>query len=129
MHLKLAKFSELPKYEALSYMWGPPKLIKLILVDGADFEVRENLWVELQHLRLDSKPRVLWVDAICISQRNIYERDYQVNQMAQIYEQATRVIVWHGASEASQQTCHEAHLLLSRRNTIYPTVNRSESTR
>ncbi|PMD59815.1 uncharacterized protein K444DRAFT_484106, partial [Hyaloscypha bicolor E] len=78
------------------YMWGPPKLIKLILVDGADFEVRENLWVALQHLRLDSKPRELWVDAIYISQRNIHERDYQVNQMAQIYEQATRVIVWRG---------------------------------
>jgi hypothetical protein len=47
------------------------------------------------------------VDAICISQRNIHERDCQANQMAQIYEQATRVIVWRGASEASSKLAME----------------------
>jgi hypothetical protein len=41
------------------------------------------------------------VDAICISQGNIHERNHQVNQMTLIHEQATRVIAWLGASEAS----------------------------
>jgi hypothetical protein len=57
--------------------------------------------VQLQHLRLDSNPAVLSVDAICISQGNIHERNHQVNQITLIHEQATRVIAWLGASEAS----------------------------
>jgi hypothetical protein len=43
MHHQAGEFSELPQYKALSYMWGLPKPIKLILIDGADFEVPENL--------------------------------------------------------------------------------------
>ena len=55
-----------------------------------------NLFKALQHLRLDTAPRVLWVDAICIDQDNIPERDAQVQLMGNIYRTAGRVIVWLG---------------------------------
>jgi hypothetical protein len=109
--IELAEFSKKPEYEALSYMWGPANPLHSILIDGANFEVREYLWLALQYLRLDSKSRVLWIDAICINQWNIHERNHQVAQMAQIYQEATTVVVWLGAPDSSSAIAFE--LLLS----------------
>jgi hypothetical protein len=105
--IELAKFSKKPEYEALSYMWGPANPLHSILIDGANFEVRENLWLALQHLRLESESRVLWIDAICINQLNIDERNHQVAQMAQIYQEATTVVVWLGAPDSSSAIAFE----------------------
>jgi hypothetical protein len=105
--IELAKFSKQPEYEALSYMWGPANPLHSILIDGANFEVRENLWLALQHLRLESESRVLWIDAICINQGNIHERNHQVAQMAQIYQEATTVVVWLGAPDSSSAIAFE----------------------
>ena len=88
-------------------MWGPANPLHSILIDGANFEVRENLWLALQHLRLESESRVLWIDAICINQLNIHERSHQVAQMAQIYQEATRVVVWLGAPDSSSAIAFE----------------------
>lgn len=44
-----------PVYEALSYVWGPVDgLMHTIAVDGNPFQVRENLWQALQHLRSET---------------------------------------------------------------------------
>jgi hypothetical protein len=67
-----------------------------VLLDGKEFYVRENLWDFLQIMRLDGRWRLFWIDAICIDQSNILERNHQVNQMSQIYSQADLVIVWLG---------------------------------
>jgi hypothetical protein len=105
--IELAKFSKQPEYEALSYMWGPANPLHSILIDGANFEVRENLWLALQHLRLETESRVLWIDAICINQGNIHERNHQVAQMAQIYQEAATVVVWLGAPDSSSAIAFE----------------------
>lgn len=42
------------------------------------------------------RPDLLWVDAICIDQRRVMERNHQVPLMRDIYSQATRVLVWLG---------------------------------
>jgi hypothetical protein len=89
---------ELP-YEALSYVWGPEKPQRSITINENDLNVRENLWLALYHLRLGSETRVLWIDAICIDQMNIHERNHQVTQMGMIYNLASRVIVWLGPSD------------------------------
>ena len=39
--IKLAKISEQPQYEALSYTWGPATPIHSTLINRADFDVRE----------------------------------------------------------------------------------------
>ncbi|KAF2825343.1 HET-domain-containing protein [Ophiobolus disseminans] len=38
----------------------------------------------------------LWIDALCIDQSNIAERNHQVQQMEWIYSNAFRVISWMG---------------------------------
>ena len=91
------KLSSKPRYEALSYMWGP-KVRKPIEIDGRICNVRENLWSALSHLRFQDKRRTLWIDAICINQKDVGERNHQVTQMGLIYTKAERVIVWLGPS-------------------------------
>ncbi|KAH8761463.1 heterokaryon incompatibility protein-domain-containing protein, partial [Hyaloscypha sp. PMI_1271] len=99
--LKHARLSNLPKYEALSYMWGPKdaRTEQCISIDNSNFCVRENLWLALQHLRLEIEIRVLWIDAICINQHETQERNHQVSQMGIIFKQAAMVIVWLGDAD------------------------------
>jgi hypothetical protein len=52
------------EYEALSYTWGSPNVMRVISIDGRACSVRENLWLALYHLRLNDMSRVLWIDAL-----------------------------------------------------------------
>ncbi len=64
------------------------------------FPVFENLFVALLRLRQTSKPRIIWIDAICINQGKnheaVREREQQLLLMRQIYEQAQQVLIWLG---------------------------------
>lgn len=67
------------KYEALSYEWGDePNISFTIMVDGMRVDVRENLWWALWHIRFEQGVRVMWIDALCIDQENLKERNHQV---------------------------------------------------
>jgi len=83
-------------YTALSYEWGDPRHEREIILQGKRFQIRENLWSGLLHLRTETQPLILWIDAICIDQRNPCERSHQVGFMKDIYEKAVRVRVWLG---------------------------------
>lgn len=87
-----------PRYTALSYAWGEPTKTRRITVDGRDdFEIGENLWWFLHCRSLTmKKPRLFWIDAICIDQDNVRERNHQVGLMKQIYSMASSVYIWLG---------------------------------
>ena len=85
-----------PRYEALSYTWGDLAQKRYISVNNNSFAVTENLFVALRHLRSRSQSRVIWIDAICINQNDILERNQQVQQMRDIYRQASEVLIWLG---------------------------------
>ena len=86
-----------PHYEALSYVWGSPKSPRRILLNDRDFLVTQNLEAALRQLRPhDGDPRTIWIDAICIDQRNDEERDEQVGRIDSIYRSAAGVIAWLG---------------------------------
>lgn len=72
--LRHVTFGERPKYEALSYMWGDESRKRAIIVDGKEFLVGLLLLGALQDLRYKGHERVVWVDAICINQRDTLER-------------------------------------------------------
>jgi hypothetical protein len=84
-------------YETLSYEWGDINSPKHeILLDGQPFTVRRNLWQALRCLRTEFAARTLWVDAICINQEDVLERNHQVGMMSSIYTFASSVRVWLG---------------------------------
>ena len=83
-------------YKALSYCWGEVKVLDTIDIDGYVFGIGPNLRAALQSIRHPKESTYLWVDAICINQEDIAERNYQVAIMHEIYQQAVQVIVWLG---------------------------------
>lgn len=100
-----------PHYEALSYVWGSndtPYVAYIqttSLPDGTtvfdeskwrSLKIGTNLGVALQHLRLPDRRRTLWIDAICINQRDEAEKAAQVARMSTLYRRAERVIIWLG---------------------------------
>ncbi|KUJ08242.1 heterokaryon incompatibility, partial [Mollisia scopiformis] len=98
-----------PKYEALSYVWGSEENPATICVcdksDDSPFSTRKtwtsmpitrNLEVALRHLRYSVRRRVLWVDAICINQRDDEEKGRQLPRMGDIYQRARSVAIWLG---------------------------------
>jgi hypothetical protein len=89
-------------FEALSYTWGSQENKLPIQFCGQSFKVTRNLHIALRHLRVqrtlgENAPlqshRTLWIDALCIDQSNVEERNGQVRQMWGIYSKAERVLV------------------------------------
>ncbi|KAH6661847.1 heterokaryon incompatibility protein-domain-containing protein, partial [Halenospora varia] len=85
-------------YTALSYVWGDPTDTTTIIVDGQPFQATVNLAAALDDLRDDERPLRMWVDAICINQASILERNTQVGLMRDIYSTAQRTVVYLGKS-------------------------------
>ncbi|KAF4499623.1 Heterokaryon incompatibility 6, OR allele [Fusarium agapanthi] len=86
-----------PMYEALSYVWGEPDFSEPIILNNHTFFITPSLKYILSCLRQiqkDDKPRVIWVDAICINQSDIEERGHQVALMREIYSNCQRDIAW-----------------------------------
>lgn len=106
--------SKVPKYEALSYVWGDPaptqpRIRASQVLDNSHKEqyltVRENLWSALKHLRHADEKRLLWIDAICIDQENATEKSHQVAHMGFIFKQAFRVVIWFGPAAPETRGC------------------------
>jgi hypothetical protein len=85
-------------YTALSYTWGRPTAEKPIIIDDCLHYVTDNLEIALQSLRMENEDLVLWIDAICINQKDIAERNKHVKVMKEVYEQAKSVLIWLGPS-------------------------------
>jgi hypothetical protein len=84
-------------YVALSYVWGDTAMCSKIAVNGHIVEVTENLECALRKLACKyTEGTLLWVDVLCINQRDIAERNAQVKRMTHIYSQACTTIAWLG---------------------------------
>ncbi|KAF9881848.1 hypothetical protein CkaCkLH20_00994 [Colletotrichum karsti] len=109
-------------YEALSYTWGnpddtepSPDETKDILMNDHQVPVTKNLYNALYHLRYPGEDRIIWVDALCINQRDASERSLQVRQMCVIYSKAKSVIIWLGESSEGIKLLMEGVRELDRR--------------
>lgn len=118
MEAELAKNLD---YSAISYTWGMPDFTEELIVDQRFLlRVTRNLRDALLRFRLKDEPRRLWIDAICINQKDDAEKSKQVAFMSSIYRTASSVLVWLGdfpdaarslkALKTLSQTSHEARL-------------------
>jgi len=114
-------------YEALSYCWGDLSERVPITLNGSIHFVTKNLHKALQHLRSQSRMKTMWIDALCINQDDLKEREHQVKLMGDIYMRAQRVLVWLGSEDDDthlafwffQQIDHEDDL-----DGVYPKTNK-----
>jgi hypothetical protein len=91
-----------------------PGEAQIISVDGSNLSIGTQLYEALAPLRCPHFERVLWVDAMCIDQKNKGEKAQQIRLMPRIYQQAKSVIVWLGeetddSNEALRAICRVGH--------------------
>lgn len=130
---KLEQFDDVktcPPFIALSYTWGNAWPLQEIELNGSPFEVWPNLYEFMESARFarsewaqkvygeDAAAAVTensflenpilwdywWIDAICIDQNSIREKNHQVGIMGDIYSQAAFVFVWLGNEMSSSRT-------------------------
>ncbi|EJT77271.1 hypothetical protein GGTG_07183 [Gaeumannomyces tritici R3-111a-1] len=105
--LTAVPFGRRPKYQALSYVWGTDTASETIEVNGVAFQIGSNLLGALRFLstmRNDAAAQDgFWIDAICINQDDIHEKNAQLSIMGQIYFRARSVLVWlkNGSSQTA----------------------------
>lgn len=104
-NLRTVSLEGRPTYQALSYTWGKaaatPATAAPILIDignttSHSITITHNLDEALRHIRSERDTKTLWVDAICIDQRNHVEKADQVRKMLEVYRSADQVLVWLG---------------------------------
>ena len=83
---------QLPLYTAVSWMWGPRQDLVDLDVQGRVLQIQANLGRLIQDLQDDRQARNLWIDAICIDQGSVEERNHQVQLMGRIYSSANYVV-------------------------------------
>ncbi|KAI0839984.1 HET-domain-containing protein [Hypoxylon sp. FL0890] len=101
-------------YEALSYTWGTSESPGTAVVESSETDtgsgtnshtqrlpINRNLEEAIRHLRYEDECRVMWIDAICINQADVEERNEQVPRIGLIYSLARRVVAWLGPSSSS----------------------------
>lgn len=84
------------RHLCLSYTWGDESDQSPIELNGKPFMVRRNLMGFLHRAWPDYRNELLWIDAICIDQGNVAERNHQVLQMIDIFSTAKFVLIWTG---------------------------------
>lgn len=90
-------------YEALSYVWGARNGTVPIICDKQTLLITPNCESALRHLRHKFTRRVLWIDAICIDQQSVQEKNSQVSLMGEIYTRAQRVVIWLGPGQTRDE--------------------------
>ena len=123
---KVIDLNKAPVYDCLSYTWGDPLYHELsagypslirrmtgsldheIECDGKMIPISENLEHALLQFsktdfisdpvegRQNNDEGFIWIDAICINQKDDEEKKIQIEMMDQIYSGARRVIAWLG---------------------------------
>jgi len=104
-------------FEALTWTWGSEKQSEAITVEEGvagkkvsyRYPVTPNLYLALKCLRPknSNETRNLWIDAICINQKDDWEKSIQVSMMPEIFNQAANVCVWLGKHADDSETAME----------------------
>lgn len=125
-------------FEALSYCWGNlqdtasinlrhdyvgheeavvPSLDAQNLGDGP-FNVTKSLDLALRYLRYEDRARTIWIDALCINQGSIRERNYAIPFMVDVYKAASCVVIFLGEENKKHNLQRQWQLMAMLKNAI-----------
>lgn len=113
VHASISEPDNVVPYTALSYCWGTDSNVATMTLTSTminntsttptaqiqeiQVSIKLNLFIALRYLRTGAgDPRVVWVDALCINQQDIQERNQQVSIIQNVYSCATDVCIWLG---------------------------------
>lgn len=104
--LRTVDLQTLPKFTALSYVWGQGSYHK-IACNGCDINITQSCYEALTSLRQSRLSLTIWVDAICINQEDNSEKEEQIVLMGRIYTLAEIVYVWLGVGNTETDQAAE----------------------
>lgn len=90
---------QVPRFDAISYVWGDGSLVERINFCGLQRRVTRNLFQALKRLQKQDDSNFMWIDDLCINQQDKTEKNHQVPLMRHIYKSAERVFSWLGHSD------------------------------
>ncbi|EIT77382.1 hypothetical protein AO1008_11746 [Aspergillus oryzae 100-8] len=97
--LMIAAITDRVKYDAISYTWGSALQPFTLHTTERNIPITTSLYVALMRMRKHKEAIWLWVDAICINQKDDIEKAAQISMMPDIFRSATRVYAWIGEEE------------------------------
>ena len=103
--LSICRLNDSTDYEVLSFALERRKSESLINLNGHTIQVNSYLASSIEYLRYADRPRYLWVDDLCVNQKDIEERNSHVALVASIVTQASGVCIWLGKGD---KYCHWA---------------------
>ena len=116
--------------EALSYVWGSQEDMRKLYCQYLDYshsfpeerapehdrgvlEITPNLDKALRYLRTVKMPRTLYVDAVCINQKDLEEKQHQISLLSNVYANCMRTIIWVGEADSDTRFIFRMMKLLS----------------
>lgn len=98
---------ERPDFEALTYTWGESSPSRNIIVNGFSFRVTINLYHFLKRQQEAGRDCNMWVDAICVNQSDLLEKNLQIPNMNMVYMAATTLTIWLGDESSDSKLALE----------------------
>ncbi|KAK8087691.1 hypothetical protein PG997_002652 [Apiospora hydei] len=98
------KEGQVEDYNAISWCWGDasaPKS-KHITIQGRSLPVSETAHDAIMEVCISQKKWRIWIDAVCINQDDLDERNQQVAMMSSIYKKSAMTLVWLGKDTAGK---------------------------
>lgn len=117
--------NDFPPYNALSYCWGKSasqdpdsqkSTTRNIYLNNTLISIHETLWEFLDQMQQSGRTEDwIWIDFLCLNQRDHTEMSQQIRRMGDIYSEAKTTISWLGRNRSSepQQNLEEAFELIA----------------
>lgn len=105
--LRKHDLSQDPDFVALSYTWGESTPSRNIIVNDCNFPVTLNLYHFLKRQREALRDSNIWVDAICINQSDLLEKNQQIPNLNMVYMAANALTIWLGEDSSDSKLALE----------------------
>ena len=110
--------NDAPNYRAISYTWGA-KGQSIVFIDSCIFPVTRNCRYTLWQARLHYPSDYVWIDSICINQKDNAEKGKQVQMMGDIYQHASMVLASVGPHYSYTECLEEVSTALQANRCFY----------
>jgi hypothetical protein len=98
-----------PRFEFVYIRKGGVLPDAQVYCDSVEVTIGGELFRALKRVRTDiTEPLKIWVDALCINQSDVAERNEHVKMMGKIYTNAAMVRIWLGDSGGHERVAFQA---------------------